>query len=347
LVKRDETSSRKERSSLDLLCISREGKKANPTEGIEPRNNSSNESHKSININGMAKLLTKFSTDLSAVVNSDSETNGTGGDVTTNTTDISLSTGVGVVNGTSIGSDGRAGAAKSITDLHTLNGETGILSLNGRDIETRPAVVGSGAKVKLTPGGGVGTRAASGDRGALRGGPATLGIGIESVVLGSTGRKSKSLASVAIEAVHLAILAILVPDNNGPVIGVVARELNYVLVVAGVGLGNLNDVATVGVADVTDVGIAAAGGAGASTEAGGGVAAGRRDGGPRRRSGAAGGGSLATGVTLRKGENTGGESCQQHKRLGEVHFGNDLTGRTVKKKKNDKKIKLLKDSKNV
>lgn len=268
---------------------------------------------------------------LTAVVNGNSQANAvTGGQVATDATDGSLSGSVGVVNRATTGSDRRAGSTDSIADLHTLDREASVDSLDVGDIETRPAVVGSGAEVELTPGGGVATVRVSGDGGALGGGPATLGVIIEGDVDGGAGRQSKSLAGVTVPAVHVAIGTVLVPDGDSPVVGVVTLELGDVLVLVGVGGGDLNDVGAVGVANVTGVGHVAAGGAGDGAESRGGGSAGGGEASPggvggrrgSRRSSGSGGAGLAALEALRTGgsEGAGSEACEEQDGLGELHF---------------------------
>ena len=255
---------------------------------------------------------------LAAVVDGHSQTDRAGRKVATNATNGALIGGVGVVNGASIGSDRRTdGGVESVTDLHTLDSQVGVLGLDSRDIESGPAVVGARTKVELTPGGSVGTVAVGRDSGTLSGSPATLGVGIESNVAGLTRGEGEVHAGIAVPSVHSTVRAVLVPDNNGPVLGVVTLELNNVLVGAGAGLADLDDVATVGVADVTLVGVAGAGAASAGTEARGRVAAGGLGGSPG--GGGGGCGSLAAGHTLRASQSAGGKCCQQHNRLGELH----------------------------
>jgi len=250
---------------------------------------------------------------LAAVVNGNSQTDTVArAKVTTDTTNSSLSRGVGIVNSTSVGSDRRASTTESITDLHALDRKTSVLDLNSRDIEARPAVVGSGAEVELAPGGSVATGRISRDSGALSSGPATLGVIGESDVDRRAGGKSEGVAGVAVPAVHLAILAVLVPDSDGPVVGAGALELGNVLVLAGIRGGDLNDVAAVGVADVARVGHVATGGTGAATEAGGGritrgkVGPGRVGAGAGRRRRATGGSSLAALEALSAGRSSEG-----------------------------------------
>lgn len=220
----------------------------------------------------------QFNEDLREV-KGDSQTDRAGGEVTTDTTNVSLSLGVGVADSARAGSDRRASRAKSITHLHTLDGEAGVLSGNSRDIETRPAVVDSGAEIELTPGGGVATVGVGGDR-ASGSGETTVGVLIEGDIRGSTGGEGEGLDGVTEPAIHLAVGTVLVPDCDGPVLGIGALELYHVLVLAGIGGRDLDDVAAVGIADVAGVGVAATAGAGGTAEAGGRVRAARRSVGP-------------------------------------------------------------------
>lgn len=218
--------------------------------------------------------------DLAAVVQGNGQTDRTGNQVTTNTTLVRESSSVGVGNGSSTLGDRRASAVrKSTANLHTLDGKTGILGLNSGDVEARPARVGGRPEVKFTPGGGVATIAVGGDR-VLSGSPATLGIGSKGVVLGRSGGEGEAVTGVAVPAVHLAVGADLVPDYDLPVVGVGALELHDVLVAAGFGAGDLDDVAAVGAADVANISVSRAGGLGRRTESIGAVLAAGGDRGP-------------------------------------------------------------------
>lgn len=193
---------------------------------------------------------------LSAVINGNSQTNRTRGQVGTNTTDIGLSRGVSVIDSSSVLGNRRANRAKGITDLHTRDRQTSILGSDNGDIEARPATVGSGTEVELAPGRSVATGGISRDSGSGGGDPATIRVLVEGNVDGLASGKSKGVTGVAVPACHLAIRAVLVEDGDGPVVGVGARELRHVFVVAGGRGVNGDDVAAVGVAHVAFVGCA-------------------------------------------------------------------------------------------
>lgn len=273
---------------------------------------------------------TSTTAELRGVVNGDSQTDRAGGEVTTNTTNVSLSLSVGVADSASTGSNRRASRAKSITDLHTLDSEAGVLSGNSRDIEAGPAAVNGGAEIELTPGGGVATVGVGGDR-ASGSGETTVGVLIEGDILGGTGGEAEGLDGVTVPAIHLAVRTVLVPNSDGPVLGVRALELHHVLVLARIGGRDLDDVAAVGVADITSVGVAATAGTGDTAEAGGRVGAAGRSVSPgttgrggRGRSSAGGGGGgggcdLAALMAFGTSDGAGSEGCQQQERLGELH----------------------------
>lgn len=201
-------------------------------------------------------MIIQSNRDLTTVVQGYGQTDRTGNQVAANTTLSSENSGVGIGNSSSTLGNRRASPVrKSTTNLHTLDSEIGILRLDSGDIEARPARVGGRSEIEFTPGGRVATVAVGRD-GVLGGSPTTLGIGIEGVVLGRSGGEGEAVAGVAVPAVHLAVGADLVPDHDLPVVGVGALELHDVLVAAGFGAGDLDDVAAVGAADVADVGVA-------------------------------------------------------------------------------------------
>lgn len=241
------------------------------------------------------------------------------GDVAANSTDISLASGVGVIDRRSIGRDAGAGAAALLADLHTLDSLASILSNDGGDIEAGPAAIAGAAEVELTPGRGVAATRVKGHATAGSGSETAVGVVVEGDVLGLTGVEGKREGGVAEPAVHLAVGAVLVEEDQVPGLAVLAGDLGDVLVVRGIIGGDLDDVATVGVADVALVGDSGAGVGGFSTEAATGRGRGGR--GRRGRGGSrGGGGGLTSLVALRAGKGSGAKGCQQQKRLGELHF---------------------------
>lgn len=213
------------------------------------------------------RLIVQSNGRLAAVVQGDGQTDRTGNQVATNTTLVSESSSIGVGNRSgAFGDRGASAVGEGTANLHTLNGEIGILGLDSGDVEARPARVGSRAEVKFTPCRSIAAVAVGGD-GALGGSPATLGVGIEGVVLGGTGGECEAVAGITIPAVHLAIGTNLVPDHDLPILGVRALELHDILVAAGLGAGDLNDIATIGATNVADVSITRARRVGGSTEA--------------------------------------------------------------------------------
>lgn len=135
-----------------------------------------------------------------------------------------------------------------------MDGKLGVLGLDGGDIKAGPARVLSGAEVEFTPGSSITAVVIGGNRRSLSGSPATLRVGVEGVVLGFTGSNGERVAGVAVPAVHLAILADLVPDHNEPVLCVGTGELHDVLVAASLASFDSDNVAAIGAANVASVG---------------------------------------------------------------------------------------------
>lgn len=239
-------------------------------------------------------------------------------DVAANATNISLGSGVGIIDGSSVGRDAGAGAAALLADLHTLDSLASILSNNGGDIEAGPAAIAGAAEVELTPGRGVAARSVKGHATAGGGSETAVGVVVESNVLGLAGVEGKLEGGEAKPAVHLSVGAVLVEEDEVPGLAVLTGDLGDVLVVRGLVGGDLDDVATVGVTDVALVGDSGAGVGGLSTEAGTGGGRGGRRG---RRGSRGGGGGLTSLVALRAGKRGRGKGCQQQKGLGELHFG--------------------------
>lgn len=246
------------------------------------------------------------------------------GDVAANATDISLGSGVGVIDRFSTGRDAGAGAAALLADLHTLDSLASILSDDGGDIEARPAAIAGAAEVELTPGRGVATASVKRHVTAGGGSETTVGVVVEGDVLGLTGVEGKLEGGEAEPAIHLAVGAVLVKEDEVPGLAVLAGDLGDVLVVRGIIGGDLDDVATVWVTDVALVGDSGAGAGGSSTEAGAGGGRGGRRGRGGSRGG--GGGGLTPHVALRAGKGGGGKGCQQQKRLCELHLGEGSVG---------------------
>lgn len=195
-------------------------------------------------------------THLLRIVQSNRQANRSRNQVPTNAADIGLDTGIGVTDHVRAGGNRRAGIrVQHAADLHSLDGQTGVLGLDGRDIETRPARVDGRAEVEFTPGGRVAAVVVGRD-GALGGGPASLGIGVEGVVDGFAGADGELVAGLAVPTVHFAVGADLVPDHHEPVFGAGTRELDDVLVFTGYAALDADDVASVGGADVAGVGVA-------------------------------------------------------------------------------------------
>lgn len=249
---------------------------------------------------GRRKTMRLFVVDVSV------ETDSTGGEVATDTTNISLSLGVSVDHIGSVSGDGGAGGVVRSADLHALDGDTGSLSLNNGNIEARVLVVLLVAEVEFTPGAVVSTVGISGERVASGSTPATLRVLVESNVLGRAGGESEADSFVAVPAVELHVGADLVPDGDVPVLGVVAGEADSVLVLGGDILINEDDVAAPWVTDVADVSNVVGGdggGSGASAEAAGDVGARGRV-----RVGAGRRGSGSGGLSRRSSDNLGGSN---------------------------------------
>ena len=138
-------------------------------------------------------------------------------------------------------------------DSHTLDIQTGILGLDGRHVPTGPAIVGGVAEVEFTPGAGVATVLVRRKRFTLGGTPGTLRVIVESNVLALTGVDLEGQNSIAVPASKLEIGAHLVPEGNGPGLLLTAVNADDVLVLAGLALGDLDDVAAVRVANVANV----------------------------------------------------------------------------------------------
>lgn len=167
-------------------------------------------------------------------------------------------------------------------------GNTSNVGLNSRDIETRPAVVGSVGKVELTP--ETKDDSVGGARNGGAGGvtdETTLGVGVDSDVgLGVGGDGNGQGERGTKETSEKTFLVALVPEDNIVVLGDLGSvESDGVVVLAQVALGDLNDVGAIGDSVVSAVGGSRARGGGGSTEAGssgglgaGGVSSGIHDG---------------------------------------------------------------------
>lgn len=149
--------------------------------------------------------------------------------------------------------DERAALTEVVADTHTLDAEAVELSDDAGHIPAGATVVLLVAHVELTPGGSVLAKVRGGDL-ARSGSPTTLRVVVNGNVLGLSllNGERKSIVR-APEAVHLATGTIGVPEENGPGLDLAALEAEDVLVLAGIGLGDLDDVATPGVTDVTHV----------------------------------------------------------------------------------------------
>lgn len=272
---------------------------------------------------------------LALVVNGDSKTDSTTTrKVTTNTTSISLSRSVGVVDRSSVRSDRRASATQSITDAHTLHRQASILRHDSRDIESRPATVRRAGEVKLSPCGRISAVVISGD-GARSSSPSTARVVVKGNVLGVTGGEFECESGVAVPAGHLAVGAALVEEDDSPGLLVLALELGDVLVVCSIALGHLDHVAAPGVAGVASVGNATAAAGGAAAEALGGVGSAGGSSRPGSTTAASGRGRGSGGgarggrrsdrdkrgrTLVDVGQAARGEGCQQHESLGKLHF---------------------------
>lgn len=224
------------------------------------------------------------------VVEVDDEVQRARRDVAANAVFGSQVAGVGIDDVGEPGSNGGADVLGGcIADLQALDGQASILSLDGRNVEARPAVVAGVTKVELTPDRGPATLGILGEALARSSTESTLGVLIAGDILGLTGLDLEGQGRVAVPAIQLAIGADLVPESHGPrLVDRIAEELQRVLVVLDLILGDLDDVAAPRVADVADVVDAGAGGRGTSTKAGG--SAGRRRG---SRRGSRGGRALS------------------------------------------------------
>lgn len=150
-------------------------------------------------------------------------------------------------------------------------GDTSNVGLNSRDIETRPAAVGSVAKVELTPV----TKNDSID-GARKGGAGgvadetTLGVGVDGDVgLGVGGDGDGQGKRGTEETGEKTFVIALVPEDDIVVlVDLGSIKSDGVVVLAQVALGDLNNVGAIRDSVVSAVGGTRAGGGGGSTEAG-------------------------------------------------------------------------------
>lgn len=138
-------------------------------------------------------------------------------------------------------------------DFHALDIETGILGLDGRHIPAGPGIIAEVADVDFTPGAAVATVLVQRKRVTLGSTPSSLGVLVESNVLGLTGVDLDGQNSIAVPASELEIRADLVPEGNSPGILLAALDADDILVLAGLALGDLDDVFAVWAAKVTDV----------------------------------------------------------------------------------------------
>jgi len=201
-------------------------------------------------------------------IKSDRKANSVGVQVTTNTILLGQGTSVSIDN--SIQTRGNGGTSVRVidtADFHSLDGKTGVLGLDGGDIEARPARVSRRSKVEFTPGSSVATIFIDGDRRTLGRGPTTLRVGIKGVVLGFSSTDRELMAGISVPSVPLTIPPNLVPDHNVPVPSLGASELHNVLVIASLGGLDGDDVATIRTAYIANVTIAPAAGFGSFTEA--------------------------------------------------------------------------------
>ena len=200
--------------------------------------------------------------------------------------------GVGIEKAEQTLADSGALRALVITDTHALDVQGGQLSNDARHIPAGVAVVLLVAHIELTPGGGilanVGGRDLTGSSG-----PTTLGVVVNGHILGLTLADVEGESLVGLpETVHLAIGAIGVPEDHGPLLVGATVETHDVLVLVGLALLDLDDVATPGatnVALVAPVLLARVGAVGARSKAFQGVIAAGGGFIPRATGGAAGG----------------------------------------------------------
>ncbi|KKA21201.1 hypothetical protein T310_4779 [Rasamsonia emersonii CBS 393.64] len=239
------------------------------------------------------------------VVNLYRKTNSSGRDIAANAVLPRICLRISVDNLCRIRRDIRAIRRRSLADLHPLDLLSSSLRLDRGDVIARPSVVPRVSKVELAPSARVSTVAVRGQTAAGSRTPATLRVLGKGNVLGLAGIQGEAQSGMTVPAVHLAVRAVLVPEDHDPRIGVAALELRHVFVLRGLAFRDFDDVAAPGVADVALVGdtAAAAAGAGRGAEACGreGAAGGYRGPVAAGRGGGGGGrGSARVSVSLKR-----------------------------------------------
>lgn len=211
-----------------------------------------------------------------------------------------------------------------ITDTHTLNVKTTELRNDAGNIPTGVTIVLSVAHVKLTPGGSPLTDVVGGDFLTRSGSPSTLRVLIDGDILDFVGVETEGEGLVrSPEAIHLTVRTVSVPENDFPGLIVATLETDNVLVLVGIGLVYLNDIASPGNADITlviPVQSTASLGGGSGTESLGDIVS-------------AGGGSVpvARGVGSRaraRARASSGSGTRAHGRLDIAGSGSEFDGRS-------------------
>lgn len=160
---------------------------------------------------------------------------------------------VGIEDTHQAAADVRAVLTEVVADTHTLDGQAVELSDDAGDIPAGVATVLLAAHVEFTPGGSVLAKVGGGDV-TRSGSPTTLRVVVNSNVLDLTLLEGEAQSVVGLpEAIHLAVGTVGVPEKDGPGLGLSALEADNVLVLTGIGFGNLDDIAAPGDANVADV----------------------------------------------------------------------------------------------